>query len=194
MISQQELRRKVVHILLGTMLSLLYMYGFLTRGRFLALLGMVLFMFLVYMFWEIPLLHQFMLLVERDEDMKQFPGIGAIYFVVGFTIAAWLFPKDIAFAAMLILSWADGVAVVAGAFGRVPFFNKKKNWEGIIAGILAGSAAALVAVAFVEAFIGAALAMLVEGMDLTIAGWRVSDNVTVPFISGLVMLGLKMIG
>ena len=108
----KELRRKVVHILLGTALSILYLNGILTRGRFLALLGFVIFMFLIYLFWEIPGLQQFMLLVEREEDMKKFPGIGAIYFALGFTLAAWLFPRDVALAAMLILTWADGVSVV----------------------------------------------------------------------------------
>jgi len=194
MIAQSELRRKIVHILLGTVLSLLYLYGILTRGRFLALLGGVLFMFLFYLFWEIPVLHQFMLLVEREEDMKRIPGIGAIFFVVGFTLAAWLFPHDIALAAMLILTWADGGSVIAGAFGHVPFFNRKKSWEGIIAGILAGGAASLVAVSAFEGLIAATLAMFVEGMDLEIVGWRVNDNLTVPLVSGLVMIGLRFIG
>ncbi|HLC74530.1 MAG TPA: hypothetical protein VJH88_01605 [Candidatus Nanoarchaeia archaeon] len=191
MITQNELRRKVVHISLGTALSLLYGMGILTRGRFLVLLGLVIFMFLLYLVWNIPVLHQFMLLVEREEDMKSFPGIGAIFFVAGFTLAAWLFPQDAALAAMLILSWADGVSVVAGAFGRVPYVNPKKNWEGIIAGIFAGGAAALVAVPAIESFLAAALAMLVEGFDVTIAGWRVSDNITVPLISGTVIVGLR---
>ena len=194
MIAQSELRRKIVHIILGTVLSLLYFHGVLTRGRFLALLGAVIFMFFIYLFWEIPVLHQFMLLVEREEDMKRFPGIGAIFFVVGFTLAAWLFPRDIALAAMLILTWADGVSVIAGAFGHIPFFNKKKSWEGIIAGILAGGAASLVAVSAFEGLIAATLAMFVEGIDLTIAGWRVNDNLTVPLVSGVVMVALRLIG
>ena len=192
-IQPNELRRKVFHITLGTVLSLLYAFDILTRGRLLVLLGCVIFMFLLYLVWNIPVLHQLMLLVERDEDMRTFPGIGAIFFVAGFAVAAWLFPRDIAFAAMLILSWADGIAVIAGAFGRVPYINPKKNWEGILAGIIVGGTAALVAVSFFEAFIGAAIAMLVEGMDITVAGWRVSDNVTMPLISGLVMMGLRFL-
>jgi dolichol kinase len=185
--------RQGIHIVLGTVLAVLFAVGVLDKVYLLFFLMGVILLFLTYMVLRIPLLHQLMLYVERDSDMRTFPGIGAITFVTGIVIAAWVFPRDIALAAILIVTWGDSISVVVGKYGKTPYINSKKNWEGLVAGMIAGAIAASFAVPIYVASVAAIVSMLIEGFDFSLGSWNVDDNLLVPLLSGGVMLLLGFV-
>ena len=192
-IEPQEVLRKMMHIGLGMTLGLLYYFDYLGKLSLLVMFVCVTLMFFVYLFYKIPGLHQLMLTVERPKDMARFPGLGAIYFALGFVLAAWLFPKNIAVASMMVLGFGDAVTVLVGAYGHVPFFNPLKNWEGILAAAFISAVAASFFVPVGMAIIASVVSMLVEGFDLKLFGFRLNDNVTVPVVCGVVLVLLGTI-
>jgi len=107
-----------------------------------------------------------------------------IFFALGIVFSLILFPASASYASIAILTLGDGFAHVFGRkFGSVPLpFNKGKNVEGSIFGFLFASVGAMIFVDPVKAFVGAAVGMLVECLPLP-----VSDNLTIPLASGLVL-------
>ncbi len=192
-ISKTEIKRQSFHIIVGTALALLFSYGYMTQLHFVALLGALVLVFFVYLFFKMPVIHQFIFYMGRRKEMSYFPGLGALFFVLGMVLSVWLFPKDIAVASLMILAWSDGVASLAGPYGKIAYINPKKTWEGIIAAIVFGAIAASFFVSFWAALAGATVAMLIEGLDITIKNWKVDDNVIVPVVAGVVMVLLGMI-
>jgi dolichol kinase len=192
-VSKLELKRKVFHILFGTLLALLFHRGWLTKLRFVALVGLLAVIFFIYLSVKIPFLHEFMQYVEREKHMNYFPGIGAIFFVFGMTVAVWLFPKSVAVSAILILAWSDGISGIVGPYGKIAYINPRKTWEGIMAGSAVGAIAGSFFVPFGYAFAGASVAMLIEGLDIKISNWKIDDNLIIPAISGAVMVLLGII-
>jgi len=183
-----ETKRHFFHITFGTILAILLYLQLLSATRFAILLGGSAILFLVYKHYKIPVLHQIMMALERKEDLRKFPGIGAMCFVLGCTLAVYLYPPNIAVAAIMILAWGDGIAALIGPYGKIRYFNPRKTWEGVLAGIIAGTIAAQFYVALWQAFAGAGIAMLIEGLNLKIGKQRINDNLIIPIIAGFVML------
>lgn len=107
-----------------------------------------------------------------------------IFFALGIVSPLIIFPAPLSYASIAILTLGDGFANIFGRkFGSVTFlFNKGKNLEGSVFGFLFASVGAMFFVDPVKAFIGAAVGMLVECLPLP-----VSDNLTIPLASGLVL-------
>ena len=107
-----------------------------------------------------------------------------VFFALGLMFSLILFPAPASYAAIAILTLGDGSATIFGRkFGSVRFpFNKGKNLEGSIFGFLFASLGAMFFVDPMKALTGAAVAMLVECLPLP-----VSDNLTIPLASGLVL-------
>ncbi|MBI4153104.1 hypothetical protein HY497_01155 [Candidatus Woesearchaeota archaeon] len=192
-ISKTEVKRQSFHIIVGTALALLFYYDYMTPLRFVMLFGLLVAAFFVYLYFKMPVIHQFIFYMGRRKEMNYFPGLGALFFIFGMILSAWLFPKDIAVASILILAWSDGIASLVGPFGRIAYINPKKNWEGLIAAIAFGTLAASFFVSFWMALAGATVAMLIEGLDITIHNWKVDDNMFVPVVAGAVMMLFGMV-
>ena len=192
-ISRTEIKRQSFHIIVGTLLALLYYYGYMTPLRFVALFGLLAVAFFVYLYFRMPVIHQLIFYMGRRKEMNYFPGLGALFFVFGMIMSVWLFQKDIAVASIMILAWSDGIASLVGPFGKIAYINPKKNWEGLIAAIALGAVAASFFVSFWVALTGAIVAMLIEGLDIKIKNWKVDDNVIVPVVAGVVMMMLGML-
>jgi dolichol kinase len=183
-----ELKRQLFHITAGTIIAILLIKEWITPIHLTILLAILISLFLLYLKIKIPLIHHLLVAMEREENMRTFPGLGATFFVLGITLTAWIFPPTIASASILILAWGDGIASLIGPYGKLPYINPKKTWEGILAAIVAGTATATTIVLFAQAFAGATIAMFIEGLDLKIGKWKIDDNLLVPLIAGLVML------
>ncbi len=180
-----ELERRLFHISFGTLLALLLHFNLINKPHLTIILVISLVTFLIYRRWKIPLLHQAMLVLERKENLKTFPGIGAFFYLLGCTIAAWIYPTEIAVASILILAWGDGTSALIGTHGKIPYLNPKKMWEGILFGIIAGTIAAQFFVPFLHALAAAVVCMLIEGLDLR--KYRLDDNLLMPILAGIVM-------
>ena len=107
-----------------------------------------------------------------------------VFFALGLMFSLILFPAPASYASIAILTLGDGSATIFGRkFGSVRFpFNKGKNLEGSIFGFLFASLGAMFFVDPMKALTGAAVAMLIECLPLP-----VSDNLTIPLASGLVL-------
>lgn len=183
-----ELRRKLFHIISGSVIAALLFSGWIAAIHLTILFAALVLLFLIYPHWKLPVLHEMLCAMEREENMKSSPGIGASFFVLGMALAAWLFPPATAAAAVLILAWGDSIAALIGPYGNISYLNPKKTWEGILAGILAATLAASFAVPFTIALAASSVAMLLEGLDLKLGSWKIDDNLLIPLAAGTVML------
>ncbi|MFB0514401.1 MAG: HAD-IB family phosphatase [Candidatus Bathyarchaeia archaeon] len=133
-----------------------------------------------------------------------FPGISAItrraatkpelhefvtapmFFAAGIMLALLLFPEPVNYASIAIFTLGDGAATLFGRkLGRNVFpFNKGKRIEGTIFGFIFALLGALFFLRNpLKALIGAAVGMLMEALPTPI-----SDNLTIPLTSGLVLM------
>lgn len=107
-----------------------------------------------------------------------------IIYAIAIIVSLILFPSPINYASIAILALGDGFATLFGKkFGRTTFpFNKGKQVEGSFFGFLFAFMGAQAFVNPTQALIASAIGMLVESLPTP-----VSDNLTVPIVSGLVL-------
>jgi uncharacterized protein (TIGR00297 family) len=145
---------------------------------------------------------------EHEHDAGSSIGIILYPFTVLLLILVFWQRLEVAAAAWGILAFGDGMASVAGmALGREKLpWNPRKSWMGTLAYVLCGTVAAAVllvwtapvqgrdylgnngwafalAAAFAATVLAAALESLPQGLD---------DNLGVPLVSGLFLLGLVL--
>ena len=114
------------------------------------------------------------------------PFTGAMLFYAGFTLSFLLFPLPIASASCAMLAVGDSLSTIVGIkFGRHKI--GKKSLEGSLACFIFSFAAGSFFVNPFLALVGAAAASLIELFP------RIDDNLTIPLISGLVMLLLTVL-
>ncbi|MFH1916607.1 MAG: phosphatase PAP2 family protein [Nanoarchaeota archaeon] len=121
--------------------------------------------------------------LDRMDRKGKIPGIGALTFILGSIIVLYVFPREIALPAILILAFGDGMSTLVGKYyGRIKNpLNKKKTIEGTLAGIIFGGLAAMFFVTWWVAFIAAGVAMIIEAIGI------LDDNITIPLVAGLVL-------
>jgi dolichol kinase len=121
-------------------------------------------------------------LLDREEDIKDFPAKGTFMFLFGAFLVVWLFPLDIAMAAILILTFGDGVSTLVGKqFGKNKIHRLgNKTWEGSMAGFVAASVSSLIFLSWPQAVIASAVGMIAEAFEIKIGKWTINDNIIVP--------------
>lgn len=181
-----EFRRQLFHIFFGLIMIFLYyidvlnwivlavvlvgcygLYFLLKKGYFPHIKG---------------ILHYF------DREDQFMPAWGAFTFVKGFLVACLLFPKDIALSAMIILTFGDGFSTLVGVhFGRHKLpWDKKKSYEGFLAGLLTSFLGALLFVSPLLAFFASFVGMIVESVKKPHVIF--DDNMLIPLCVGAFML------
>jgi len=110
-----------------------------------------------------------------------------IFFAAGIVFALVVFPIHVGYAAIAVFTLGDGFATLFGKkLGRRVFpYNKGKMVEGTLFGFLLAFFGAWLFVGPLKALVGAAVGMLVETLPTP-----VNDNLTIPTVSGLVMMGI----
>ena len=107
-----------------------------------------------------------------------------IFYAFGIMLSIIIFPPQIGYASIAVLTLGDGFASLFGKLGRKQFsFNKTKHLEGSLFGFIFAFLGAVCFVNPISALIGATVGMLVECLPSPI-----SDNLTVPLISGAAMM------
>ncbi|MFH1696494.1 MAG: hypothetical protein ABH854_01125 [Candidatus Diapherotrites archaeon] len=177
-------KRQAIHLLLG----LLFIYLALSFGRAIALqAAVVIFIagsvlsFLILHGLDIPLINRILGNVQRQREQGKLPGISAMYFVLGVAITLFVFPLQAAVAGLMVLTFGDTTATLAGGrFGR-----HKTIGERTVEGTAAGIAAAFIALLFLTTPLNAAIVacagMLAEYLPI-------DDSYSIPAVAGLVML------
>ena len=182
-----ELRREIIHMITGIsiVLAVLFVpYAELIGFILLILGGFISFLATQY---PIPGVSYCLCLFERECN-STFPGKGVIFFFIGSLISLQLFPRNIALASILILTFSDPISHFVGAnFGKTVLFNKRKYIEGTIVGIIVGGIFASFFINPLIAFAGAFVAMFLEAIEIAMAEKTVDDNLLIPLAAGTVM-------
>jgi uncharacterized protein (TIGR00297 family) len=196
-LTRGELARKVVHMGVGTIAFSLRFLGPLWAAILAAgALGFNLFL----------LPHIGGRKLWREHEVSSGTSIGIILYPLTVLLLILVFYRrlEVAAAAWGILAFGDGMASVAGmslGIRKLPW-NPRKSWMGSLAYVLFGTVAAAVllvwtapnqgrsygwafalAACFATALLAAALESLPQGLD---------DNLGVPLVSGLFLLGLVL--
>ena len=195
MLTSKEFARQLMHIVVGLItIGLIYYELFRPFTIFLLLIVGILASFLCKRI-RLPLFSSFLDVFEREDQRTKFPGRGVIFFFVGVLLVLQLFPKDIALAAIMVLTLGDSLSHIIGArFGEIPnIFNghSQKLLEGTVVGALAGFCGALIFVPVPEALLGAFIAMIAEVVQIDLNNRQVDDNLIVPLVAGTVMLMVR---
>ena len=194
-LTRGELARKVVHMGVGTIAFSLRFLGPLWAA-ILALCALAMNLFV--------LPHIGGRKLWREHEVSSGTSIGIILYPLTVLLLILVFWRrlEVAAAAWGILAFGDGMASVAGmSLGRSKLpWNPRKSWMGSLAYVLFGTVAAAVlliwtapnqgrsygwafalAACFLTTLLAAALESLPQGLD---------DNLGVPLVSGLFLLGL----
>ena len=192
MLSKRELFRQLFHIGVGLLAVFLFYVDIIGPWTVFLLVVVGVLASILSKRVRLPFFSYFLDRFEREEQRKKFPGKGMIFFFVGVLLAMKLFEKDIALAAIMVLSLGDSVSHIFGAqFGQIKnIFNgkSKKLLEGTIAGALAGFIGAVLFVPLPEAFLGSLGAMIAEVVKIDLNDTTLDDNLIVPLVAGTIML------
>ena len=195
--SRIEIRRQIFHLVIGAIVLFLLYFSVIDAVHLFVVCILGFLTGLVYRKMDIPVIKFFIDNFERPHLRKRFPGKGALFLFLGFTLAAALFPKDIALAAIAVLVVGDSVSHLTGKYyGSIPHpLNQNKIFEGTILGVFGGFLAAMLFVNPVEAFLASFVAMIFEAFEIEL--WKktnVDDNILIPVIAGVVIVLLRTIG
>lgn len=129
---------------------------------------------------KVPLITPFTLRMSRPEEQVHFI-IKPIYLAIGIIVALLIFPKNIAFASIIIVGVGDPVAAYVGR--KIGHLHVgQKTLEGFMGGLITSSLIASLFVSPVAAFVGSVAAMCLELLGI------IDDNLTMPIGAGVVML------
>lgn len=107
---------------------------------------------------------------------------GAFYFYLASAVSLFLFPLQIAALSITVLALGDSLSTAAGIFGSHKiFYNRKKTWEGTLAGFAAAFAGCLL-ISPQLALPAALTGMIVESLPL-----KIDDNLTIPILTGIAL-------
>lgn len=191
--SKLELRRQIVHFMLGMTIVFLMELKLLTPNLLIIALILGALISLIYKYRPIPIIHEILIALERPEDLKTFPGRGPFFLVLGALLTMLIFPIDIAKGAITVLAVGDSVSHVIGRyFGktRVPL-SKDKMLEGTLVAIVFSTFTALLFVDFHKAFLASLIPICLEAVYPKKIAHYLDDNLVMPLLAGLIMLLLS---
>jgi dolichol kinase len=188
MISKGEVIRQCVHFIYGILIIILTSKDTID-DKILYILGIL---GLVVAAWyrqkKIPVLKNILKILGRERENRIFPLKGLIFFTFGSALTLTLYERDIALASIMILTVGDSVSRLTGPRGKLKlFYNRGKNLEGSLGGALVAILGSQFFVPWPEAILGSAVAMLAEGLEVSIREYEIDDNLYIPPLAGLVI-------
>lgn len=186
-----EIRRKLLHLVLGSSILLGFHYEILDS---LMLFGIILcgvITSIIEKERKLPIVSKMLDLFERPEFRTRFPGKGTIFFVFGALLAIQLFERDIALASIAVLTFSDAVTPIIGIY-----YNEKKNREkkfivASVFGMCIGFLAARIFINPLYALFAAAGGTAADFFEFEINKSDVDDNILVPLAAGTAILLLR---
>ncbi len=192
MLSEKETRRKIIHLILGTALSVPVYAKIIDVAALFAMLFLAITISFLSKRSKIPIFSWILKNFERGDALKKFPGKGVVYFLLGSLISMVTFGTEIGAASMVITSLGDSVAPLVGQYGKIKNpFSRDKYIEGTLAGILVAFVGATLFVSYAESFAASFFAMVAEGLDLKLFNQKIDDNITIPVVAGVVIFLLR---
>jgi len=194
MLSKVELKRRLFHLISGIVLVGLIYFDILDIFGAGIILAIAVLLSLIFRKYKIPILYTIEKQLDRPEDLKKFPGKGAVFYMVGVFLALVLFPKNVAMASIIIMALGDSVAPLIGQYGSIKSpLNSKKYVEGSIGGMLAAAIGALIFVNPLESISGAAGAMIAEVVGLKVGSNQLDDNIIMPLVAGGIIMLIRVL-
>jgi len=189
-----EIKRKIFHIIMGIVIAILIKYGILTPISTLIVLALGIIISTIQRYKSLPIITWFLKNFDRKEH-ENIPGRGVIFIFAATLILMLLFSSDIVIASLMVWAFGDSIAALIGKhYGKYKFlFNNKKHLEGTLAGIIFGTIAAAPFVGSIHALIAAALAMIIEVVEIKILGHDIDDNMLVPIVCAIILYILSII-
>jgi dolichol kinase len=131
---------------------------------------------------------------SRELDVKKHLFTGGTYYVIGIFLTVWIFPKEIAAVAILIMILCDTAAALIGKkFGKHKILNK--TLEGSLSFLIIGIIIIAVTprisqfpLEYLIAFIALILTTILELLPL-----KIDDNLSIPIFFSLVYVLLNKI-
>lgn len=192
MITTLEFRRQILHILFGVLLIIFLQNAWITPSLlFLFLICGGVVIYFCKKNYHIPLIHTFLRFFEREKHLREFPGRGIFFYLMGAFLVTVIFPLEIAIASIAILAFGDAVTNIIGHnFGKIRIiFKPKKSIEGTIAGILAGFCGAIFFTSLnpFALLVASILGIVAEIPHLTFFKFPIDDNLVIPLTAGIVL-------
>ncbi|MFH1823438.1 MAG: hypothetical protein ABH817_01840 [archaeon] len=187
-----ELRRQIVHILIG--LVILFLVFMIDKTIILWLLLVALAVTLILGFIQ-KKYRIFNIFSQTIGGRKEFPFRGLIFFLIGSLLVVKLFELDIALTAITVLTFGDSVAT----FFRTFFGSKDKNYThtkyflGSIMGVVVAFLIALVFIQPLYALTGAIVGMFAEIITIKLGETEADDNFIVPLAAGTAIYLMKIL-
>jgi dolichol kinase len=186
-----ELRRKILHIMLG--LAVILLSAYYPRAKWVLfytiIIGIAL--SLVSIHARLPVIGFMLDKFERPYYRKVFPGKGPLFFIAGSLFVLKLFPSSIALASIAIATFSD------------PFFSfdkrilkgifKTKNLRSFLLGLFAGTISASFFILPFYALIATFCAAIVESAAIFLGTDPVDDNIIIPVSAGTVLYVISVI-
>ena len=188
-----ELKRQLVHVLLGLLVLVLALKDREFTLWFLLVLILIgVLLSLLQLKFRFALVESLLGKFEREKYRKRFPFKGALFFLTGCLLVLKIFSFDIALASIAILTFSDSVSHVIGLYGRRKNpLNTTKNVEGAFAGFVAGTIAGAFFVPFLLALFASLASMFAEALSFKLQEEDVDDNVIIPLVAGTVIFLLQ---
>ena len=196
MLTKQEACRQFLHIAVGLITLLLIHLEIISSFSLLLLIIVgIIASILSKRIW-LPGFSFFLKHLEREDIKTSFPGKGLIFFFIGVLLSIKLFEPDIAYAAIIILTFGDSVSHLVGSgIGKLKNIfngNSRKLFEGTLAGTIAGFCGAIFFVSPTEAFLASFAAMVAEVVQIDFNKNTLDDNLVVPLIAGTVIVLMRI--
>jgi len=195
-----EFLRQLFHILTGVF----FIFFIYLSGDNAALIFMVLFVVVLF----------FSIIVKRLEDPQKLPRLfrkfgrakkqrikfqGTILLISGVLVTLILFPRDIVYASVAIVTFGDSIATIVGtSIGRHKLpYSDKKSLEGTFSGLIVAFLVAMLFVTPFQALIGSLGGMLMESAIslktvkraniISVIRFFINDNFLIPVFSSALM-------
>lgn len=182
---EKEIYRKTMHTAVGATLAVLIYFEIAKWWHLILVLvfGLSLSFYIKYHKKNIPFISNLLDIFGRENE---FPGLGAITFIIGAIFVSFLFSKEIATASILILAIGDAISPIIGkSMGKTKtILSKTKMLEGFIVGASLSFIAVIPIVGWKLALIGSSISLILEFWDETNF---IDDNILIPIVAGTVM-------
>jgi dolichol kinase len=177
----RELLRQWMHIILGLLFIAVLGIGGLEGLRWFCLglivLGLVLVSLSNHKLFRF--LHEILQRVQRKKE--SFPGEGAFFFVVGVSIAAWIFSNETnILGAIIALTFQDSFSTLIGIHWGKTSIAERKSLEGALGGFVMCFVALALIFSIPVALAASLVATLVELLPL-------NDSLTIPLATAIIL-------
>jgi dolichol kinase len=187
-----RVRRKIFHLVLGTVFLLSMLLSRDLRWFFLAVLALGAVLSFLQEKRRLPVISWF--LDRYDKHGDEVPGQGPLTFFLGSVVVWFIFPEKIALISLMVLTFGDPMAFMGGMLiggPKLPW-NRNKTWTGL----LMFTVVPMILISFLYGPVAGSIGVITGALAETLClPGRVltDDNVFVPTVTALSLWILTLV-